>query len=420
MKMCYDEYIAARCIQSKWRGYRCKLLLHSYREHAAAVLIQSAIRAKLARVSFLAKREVLMSETISAAVVAQRIWRGCKVRENGPKFTRWIALYKKNNAAAVELQRIWRGVYTKQNYWHTLGSAIQVQAILRGWKTREMLRQKQAAAINLQCLYRACRARQEAKQRRFIIMLVNSAQEKKVVPEKKIEPKYHEWEHIVKRQQDVDRAARKIQRFFLMVKKEIDHEIQMKVKKLEEKKRKRKAKKRQKKKNDVFDDDMLENAWHKTVDQVKAASFDHNIVFREDKGFSTRLNSRPPSGDYSTQRKQSEGTIRDASNRSTLRRCVSSEMKRNPQSSTPMPLRQFLDAGGLKAPKRALRDDQSASSRLSKTSGHFRLPPSRLTSLTPIEIDDDLNLEEAWIDAEIHDARERRMRSSRGRSSSRR
>ena len=58
-------------------------------------------------------------------------------------------------------------------------------------------------------------------------------------------------------------------------------------------------------------------------------------------------------------------------------------------------------------------DDRSFVSGVTTSPRHYRVPPSRMESLSVREMDDDFDLEEAWIDTEINSVRERRRQERR-------
>lgn len=172
------------------------------------------------------------------------------------------------------------------------------------------------------------------------------------------------------KQREVEHAARKIQRFFKLVKTEVDREI-----KAEKKRRRAKRKKKKHKEPDV-EDDMLENVWRKTITQ----------------------NSVSPE----------EIRLAEAAAAKELVRNRKASSRRERSSSYAMP--------GIVRPE----DTKSEVSALTIASSHFRTPRSRLTTLSHRALDEDLHLEEAFIDAEIAGAKERRRRTKSRKSSSNR
>ena len=129
-----------------------------------------------------------------------------------------------------------------------------------------------------------------------------------------------------------------------------------------------------KKKKDNFNDDMLEDVWQQTIDLQAVATFATDVS-------------------------------RAVSN--------AKEVSVSPKIDC---VRAKKISAGLQGVKRVFSADQSMLSGPSKN-GNYRLPSPRVLSLTSHEIDDDSNLEkawmEAWIDTEINGAGKRRNSGSK-------
>eukprot|EP00531_Pseudo-nitzschia_arenysensis_P000305 CAMPEP_0116156804 /NCGR_PEP_ID=MMETSP0329-20121206/23019_1 /TAXON_ID=697910 /ORGANISM="Pseudo-nitzschia arenysensis, Strain B593" /LENGTH=2263 /DNA_ID=CAMNT_0003653895 /DNA_START=211 /DNA_END=7002 /DNA_ORIENTATION=- len=188
----YMTYIAARKIQATWRGYfprqnfmtfiaarriqnswRCKKanqdVLFLRREMNAAISIQSAWR------GFVSYTDYVF--TLSDIVAAQKIARGYLSRK---KYSGIIKsnVYARNveSDAAVTIQMIFRGFQARQNYWYTLGCTMQIQSWWRGRRVYRRIQKEAKAISTLQCFARCCLARQEYMQRRFVFMLIQTAE----------------------------------------------------------------------------------------------------------------------------------------------------------------------------------------------------------------------------------------------------
>ena len=103
-------------------------------------------------------------------------------------------------------------------------------------------------------------AKLEVERRKFILTLVQTINDGKKKPiargPNNKDAKVH-WEKVLEEQRKLDRAARVIQRFFSMVKKEVDLAIRA-----EKKRRKKRRKKRQHRKVVSTDEDaLLDNVW---------------------------------------------------------------------------------------------------------------------------------------------------------------
>lgn len=411
------------------------------KECETATTIQSAVRRRQARIRFVTMREEMIPETIKAAVLVQRNWRGVSVRMKGLKFTNWHRMLYVENPAAICIQRNWRGFNALQSYWHALGSAIQIQGAVRRWMARltfasmrkvylkgvcatkmqalarrylvrkrlsgvSKLPKLQAfvrrylarlevaemlgAAILIQCAFRGHQAKKEAKQRRLIYLFVRSATSSESNGAKEVQPQQEslrDWEMAILRQRQVEHAARRIQRFFLMVRREVDMEIQS-----AKAKRRRKSRRKQKQSQHDADDDLLENIWSKTMDCQD---------FSSAAGLFYQTASTESAGPGRVMKPMSEHNgnewLRQATHASLASRPPISRHGDPPES----PL--------VRQQKMMSRRPASASNR------RPRVPSSRLRTLSHDEMEQDFHLEEAWIDTEIRRAKDRRINERRSR-----
>jgi hypothetical protein len=232
---------------------------------------------------------------------------------------------------------------------------IKIQAICRRFLARSEVAEMLGAVILLQCTARGFLAKLSATVRKN--------------------------EHV---------AAKRLQRFFLMIKREVDREI-----KAAKKRRKAKRKGRKAMIEDAQEDIMLENIWRSTVDSMQdmseAVRLAQDAVTRE-------LGSR-----FTYEKKSCRP------NSSHSRRAPVACPSQDNEPSEPNP--------------RQLEDDE-ARTRKSMTTGElmlsimtpewvrnaaasysFRIPPSRITTFSRDEMEQDLCLEEAWIDTEISQAK---------------
>mmetsp|Transcript_7630 Transcript_7630/g.15671 ORF Transcript_7630/g.15671 Transcript_7630/m.15671 type:complete len:1781 (+) Transcript_7630:812-6154(+) len=292
-------YKASRKIQTRWRTYSCSAryqhMLQQIREYCAATSIQSAWRMKSTRLDFIDLREDLLSDKIDAAIKVQKVWRGMQVRDQGYRFVQWIFIRDVRDLAAtiiqrhmrgliareqfleyssaIKLQKIWRGYRATENYWHQLGSAIQIQAIARGWIQYTRYNKQILLAPTIQRSVRCYFAREELARRKFILKLVNQVNKKSPKsqverkPAKPFQDEKAEWTTVVADRQRIDRAARILQKFFRMVKKEVDRAVRA-----EKKKRRHKTKDKRRRQKATQEDDLLENVWNSTSSGNKSES----------------------------------------------------------------------------------------------------------------------------------------------------
>jgi IQ calmodulin-binding motif len=396
-------YKAARTIQSNWRSkalsYTYKLFKTSlsarYVHNSSALRIQTSWRAASlhkAFAQFIAARNIQASwrrKLIQSAYLQfmacrriQASWRGKQVRTAYKQFidTRQMqdSYYKKlfakdspqvadvgllrlnprksiKHVAATKIAAAWRGFSTCQRYWHVLGSVIEIQTIVRGWLARRKLNVLQENALVQLRTINAIKYRSIARSRNSRLQ-ANDRNEKN----------------------RTDKAARTIQRFFSMVKAEVDREIRA------EKKR-RKVKKRAKKNRGSFDEKLLESVWRKTIeDDLKYLDYKRSM--------------KASVAASQVEKKRVPKLITKGSEDSRL----STGREMMSLCGTPMSASGRLGVVPLSVNSFKFDADDTSKSALKRSS------KSRLNSMSPREIDEDFLLEEAWIDSKIISAKERR------------
>ena len=166
----FVNFIAARRIQNSWRCRKANQNVSQLRkEFNAASLIQSVWRGFVCYTDFVF--------TLSDVIAAQRIVRGYLSRKKYSGTIRSnIEETKSRMNAGVAIQRIYRGFQARQNYWYTLGCTMQIQSWWRGRRVYRRIRVKKNAILTLQCFLRCSLARQEYMQRRFVFMLIQTAE----------------------------------------------------------------------------------------------------------------------------------------------------------------------------------------------------------------------------------------------------
>lgn len=340
----FVTFIAARCIQKNWRSVKAKQEVSLLRsEFLAASLIQSVWRGFVCYTDFVF--------TLSDIVAAQRIARGYLSRKTYAGVIR-SNIERKNDQlkGAVGIQRIYRGFQARQTYWYTLGCTMQIQSWWRGRRVYRMVKKQANALLVLQCCVRCSLARQEYMQRRFVFMLIQTAELERSKKIKGLRIKEQVRDDMEELQRD--EAARVIQRFFLHVKDEADEFV------LATKRRKkwRKNMKREKHTEDV-EETFLEDVWLGLVAQ-------------------SNLNEEPFTRHYTNFGSgwAGEGSV-------TNRRAR----------------QHYLDD-----------NDQSEFSQTGAFASHPTSSIRMIRKVDAIDMDDDFQLEEAFIDAEIYHAKERR------------
>lgn len=346
LRNAYRYYKAALVIQSNFRGMKARQDVMILRgEILAATLIQSAWR------GFVSYTDYVF--TIADVIMAQKVARGYmdrkKHKQDLIEMKKKVRVEKGKIGAARLIQNTFRGFIVRQNYWYTLGCTVQVQSWMRGRLVILQQRREQSAALKLQCTTRCWLARQQILQKKFILALVHAA---KVETSRNIATLVNQemvQSHLESKKRE--EAARIIQRFFLMVKLEVDQMLRL-------------AKRRKK--------------WRKRVSQnqqgnVRLDDEDHDFLLENAWGAVNEKKDRLPTS-YSISSKQ-----------------------------LPFP-RKIL------YPHPRKDNDQSLYAQLTgSTCKYYRVPPARMQKMNSTEMDEDFKLEVAYIDVEISSARSRRM-----------
>ena len=132
------------------------------------------------------------------------------------------------------------------------------------------LNREEKARLVLQCFACQCFARQEYLQRKFIFMLIQTAEKErsKKVAALVIQEKCRTYLD----QKRKDEAARVIKRFFIMVRQEVDQLVRA------AKRRKNWRKKRNQKQSERGEDTLLEDAW---LDAVSDSNLENESFFSQ-------------------------------------------------------------------------------------------------------------------------------------------
>lgn len=242
---------AAVVIQKSWRGFL------SYTDYiftvADIISVQRVCRGYIGRQR--AYDFLLAIKGHESAGLIQRNYRGYKVR-TGPVLQPLIAYRSKQRYNATTIQRHWRGFDQKRRFWYLLGSCLQVQRALRGSYARKQYAKECASIVTVQSIVRRYIAKQKYLQLRFIMMLLASAENER--RSRAAANTLRLWYLTTSRNNVENRAACKIQSFFLMVRAMVETEIRAE-------KRRRKFKKLLKNRTPAFEEMLLEDAWEDSV-----------------------------------------------------------------------------------------------------------------------------------------------------------
>lgn len=218
------------------------------KEYNAATSIQSAWRGFVSYTDFVF--------TLSDIVAAQRIARGYLSRKKYSGIIRSnIDKMKTRWNGAVAIQRVFRGFQARQNYWYTLGCTMQIQSWWRGRRVYRRVQKEANALSTLQCFARCCLARQEYIQRRFVFMLIQTAEVERSKKIKSLKRKDQRQE-VMERHHE-DEAARVIQRFF----SDVDHEQASQLVLATKRRKEWREEMTKEKYTDDVEDTMLEDVW---------------------------------------------------------------------------------------------------------------------------------------------------------------
>ena len=429
-RVSYKTYVAARRIQTLWR---CKNLYKAYRFYKSALEIQRIYRGVRARQNVLVLRgEVLAATLIQSAwrgfvcytdyvfsisdiIACQKVARGFIVR----KLYRDVILdrtraKREQDEASTKIASVSRGFMARQRYWYTLGCTMQLQSWIRGRLVVMSMRREKTATLRLQCFARRYLARQQYLQRKFIFNLIKTAEQERVQKLESVRIQAMQEAQVEGMRRE--KAARVIQRFFLMVKREVDRMVR-------DKRRRHKNRKKSMQRGERIDEDMLEDAWSCALSNCENEPGPYHQVsnlsmskewgpaqdcWAMEESSHTYHSSDPMSNN--SQRKQ--GSRRKSSDHGYH------------QQHQPVKNRHRLPPGYSDKPSTIVRlthmeDDVSEFSGFTSSTAQYvsRPPPSRIR-LSSREMEDDMELEEAFIDAEIYSARERRMADSHIRKTS--
>jgi hypothetical protein len=183
-----------------------------------------------------------------------------------------------------------------------------------------------------------------------------------------------------------DQAACTIQRFFLMVKAMVDREIRA------EKKRRKRKKMYKKFHTPEMEEALLETIWTNTVETPRTSHKPKQPSGSKPRGSLSRSITRPQQKNSLTKKSSRSRSSRSSSRLSQLAREVSKD----------------------------LFDDASVtSSHHTAGSSVYHIEPRPRSKLSQKDLDEDIALEEAWIDTEINLLKKGRS-SSKSRSSKQR
>ena len=287
---------AATTIQTSWRSFK------TYTDYiftvVDVVLVQKTCR------RWLGKRRAANIKTTTAVTKIQAQWRRFHaqmkmlydlvhiimvqsiVRRHLAKTAVWKRRIEHDDKSvrAVRIQAAWRGFWQFSHYVIMQYEIMRIQAATRGMSARKEHRLKLGSCILIQSVIRRCRARIAFANLRRTALVGHSRAS--FMREKLACAKIQFWWRLVVDCRKEKKAALTIEKFFIMVKKEVEQEIR-KFEKKEVKKSKREEKRRKKRESD---EQMLERVWLNTVDENHVDVF---AVPSSTRSYATRIASSP-------------------------------------------------------------------------------------------------------------------------------
>ena len=372
---------SATKIQGSWRGFQAYTdFIFSI---ADILVVQRTLRRRLAT------RQVQSMREAKAVTVIQSNWRRYNVqmsvlyklvhiiivqsvirRHQASIKTKLLRVTMwSEETASVKIQAAWRKFWQYSHYLILQYEIVRVQALFRGHSSRKAARLQLGCAIIIQSSIRKLLAMKRIDEHKVSMILVNVASVgmREYIASRKIIRGWRYYELLRRRRL----AARKIEKFFLRVKEEVDREVRR------QERKKASKKKRQKKEND---EKLLERVWLNTVVEDVRPAQDQKT---------NRSKSLPRGG---TDRVEDTRWRRVHEYDNGYGNVATNRDPNGPPTST-VSIRHADDISELSAP--------SVFNRQASV-------PSRYTTLSRKEMSDDLSLEEAWIDTEIHQVKERR------------
>jgi len=378
----FKEYRAARAIQC-W--YRCQSISRDYSVFVAARKIQAQWR------GFEARRvvgdELWLRD--DAATSIQKTWRMFY------QFSNYTILSFEKHAATT-IQRCWRGFWQSSHYVILQFEIVRIQAFLRGNHQRKKLKQQNDSARVIQSTARRFMARKNCHMERLIAAMVWSASTS--LSTRLASKRIQRWYREKRTKSEQKKAALIIERFFLWVRTEVEEEI--------ERREKMKLVKRQKQRRRRRDeeDTLLESVWNTTLDDNTVQEQKKDKRKKDKTKGRQNRDSRSKKGSEHEEGRRKEATKQKSSSRSKENqhggRRIEKEQKQSVRNRFG-----FYDPNEVEVqrpPTATVNMANDYSDTHSEVSGIttpsiFVGPISRV-KMKSQDVEDDLDLEEAWMD----------------------
>lgn len=334
-------------IQTQWRRYKAQM--STLYELVHLIIVQSVTRRWLAL-----KRVRRLRREIWAAGKIQARWR----------MRSWVKQRECQDAATI-IQAAWRRFWCYSHYLILSYEAIRIQSLYRGHRARTEANLQMGCAIIIQSMMRRLLGFKRAQHQKMIRVLVAAGSESLRDNHAARRIQYF-WKSTLKMRRELQAAA-VIHRFFAMVKIEVDREI---CRQRDRKSRRKSVRKKGREKMEP-DEKILERAWLNTM---------------ENDPYGRRSRSNPR-----------ERLVED--DYGQTRSVPQTSNQRHHGRSRPKP-----DITGNAVDMRPFDE-------MSDVTGPtvFHRLPARVNTLSRKEMSEDLSLEEAWIDTEVREVRQRRQ-----------
>ena len=437
---------SAITIQRYWRGHVAHFNFLLSLVHI--IIIQSVARRYMARKRY--KAELVGLHTKMAekreicATKIQKTWRGFV------DYSNYVVVQFEHHSATT-IQKYWRGFWDYSHFVILQFEVVRIQTAYRGYIARKTFELRKEKIVTLQCFVRQILARKKFQLAKMINLFTRSrliAFQTSVCCKR-----IQRWYRAFLQARKEKTAALVIERFFLLVKVEVDKEI---------KKRKKKQQIQRRKKKEA-DDKFLERVWLNTVKEeefsvaqepkrpepvgipkrtlTKVKQNPHQSMIRNSSSYiepsrhrydeyndSNGYGRRPSSTRSAVSRRGNVGNAYDPAFVGYERkqhgesrygpggvgahskRQISSNRGKYPPNSymSPPPTDHVAMPGDNNSEVSGITSPSVFYSRGGAHHHHSPRGFSRYNSLSKKDMDDDYSLEEAWIDTEIHQVKERR------------
>jgi hypothetical protein len=266
------------------------------------------------------------------------------------------------------LQAIVRGIIVRKNANLRLGSCIMIQAAARRFLAISKIRAMKASLAIVMASAEALRETHASKHIQF-------------------------WWRVVLDCRKEKQAALVIERFFLMVKREVDREIERVARKRNSKREQRRRKKKE------ADEKMLERVWLNTVDENGTSAY---LYSPSESGATSRSRSSVSVSSHSS-RKSQKSSKQGVSHRASS---PTMNLVMRHEHETGQANGRAQEADPLNLTYSA--ESADGSDVFSSIGSLYRQSSARKSTMSRSELSQDLSLEEAYLDTAVQQGKEKK------------